>query len=87
MASVVFICRCGGRYAQLAELLRCNHARVTKEAHHDMTFPHFHRFGRVDWGIDGHCRCGMAKRRMFGGYGYAMPGQRWYDRPTKEAQP
>jgi hypothetical protein len=36
---------------------------------------HIHWFRpRADWGIDGECRCRMLKRRLFGGFGYAMPG-------------
>lgn len=45
---------------------------------------HLHWFRpRAVWGRDGHCRCGMAKRRMMGGYGYARIGGFWLDRPVE----
>jgi len=47
--------------------------------------PHFHvhvfRPRPRWWNEVGHCRCGMAKRRMMGGYGYAHVGGLWLDRP------
>lgn len=52
-----------------------------------MKLPHAHVFHpriswRSGWGLTGWCRCGLGKRRMFGGMGYAREGDHWwYDRP------
>ncbi len=45
-----------------------------------LRWPHIHRWSeRADWGIDADCRCGLRKRRMMGGFGYALSGGLWLD--------